>query len=303
MSRSRFSIVFILTIALGFLLIRRGRVEVSALSNAQAVSSKSSPPERRLKPTRPGVERENKKQEAARPEIPFEQKAYCRLKKADLGIPLDGQLKIVAFSYEADEDNQSGFVAFVSSSHCPENGFSKICMDSLGRIESVLDCRRMNNSEIALQSGIQGNIVDSPSEGDVRNFAVSGEGFFVTDCAGGIVLQRSGGFQFKSGKLWHGNCEVLDQFGEPISENVTQLDEHGCTPSGACLALATIPDFQGKPADRTSIAIDESKLQFLSEGYIFSHSLEDFADAQSGPFGPDWKELPIFHPMACIEEN
>lgn len=230
----------------------------------------------------------------------FEMQAYCRIKNANVGIPLDGDLKIVAFPFDSDETGSSGFIALVQSKNCPENGYSKVIVDSLGRGSSVLDCQRDRPIEISLNSGVQGTILDAPSRGHQINLAISGEGFFVTDCPTGIVLQRTGDFEFRDGRLWRGECHVLDRRGEPFNSETSDLDNDGCTNDGSCLAIASAKVPEAEIIDRTTIRTGDSFPPLLASGIVFSNALEDFSDPQVGPFGPNWNRVPRFErPVHC----
>jgi len=230
----------------------------------------------------------------------FEMRAYCQIENANVGIPLEGDLKVMAFPFESDEMGSSGFVALVQSSGCPDNGYSKVIVDSLGRASLVLDCKRDRQIDIFLNSGIQSTVLDAPSQGDRINLAISGEGFFVTDCPNGIVLQRSGDFEFREGRLWRGECHVLDRRGEPFISETSDLDKDGCTKNGSCLAIASADVPQAEIIDRTTIRTGDSFPHLLTSGIVLNNALEDFSDPQVGPLGPNWTNLPQFkRPVHC----
>ena len=233
--------------------------------------------------------------------VDFELKSYCRIKSANTGIPLDGKLKIVAFPYEVDEDGQSGFVAFVSSSGCPESGFSKITIDGLGRVKSVMDCRRAQANQVAINSGIQGNIVDRPSTEHILNLAISGNGFFVTQCDARFFLQREGELEIRNGTLWHGGCELLDRQGHVFRWTGEPLDESGCARSGVCLAISDPSQSGTKIIDRTTLEDEDPFRNLILAPKIFSDAREDISDPRTGPMGPNWHGISTFVPPRSCE--
>lgn len=317
MKSFRHSFFFVvLTLSLFLLWFLQKKVEISLEPKAHASVEKSSTllyKRAKLNPsgekdfresvdhTHQGYFKEEQLQKI-RSKLSFEQIAFCKIKNANTGISLSGNLKIVAFPYEIDEDEQPGFVAFVQSSECPENQFSKIRMDSLGSVKAVLDCQVKTKDEIALQSGIQGNIIDKNSAAKTQNFAISGNGFFITQCLDEFLLQRSGEFHVKEGILWHDSCKVLDRFGRPFLWDGGVLDEHGCNPNGSCIGIATSDPGASTIIDRTTIHNPDPFRNLMERPTIFSNALEDFSDPTSGPTGPMWEKLPSFiAPPNCVE--
>jgi hypothetical protein len=212
---------------------------------------------------------------------------------------MTGKIQISVLNYDADEEGNSGFVAFVRSSHCPENLFSKIKIDQFGRTKELIDCNSASREEILLNSGIQGNIDDHTADTKALSVAISGNGYFLIECASGLFLQRSGDFQRQGQELRYGKCHVLNRNGEPFAWSGKELNENGCDLEGACLAIVNPDPKTITSIDRTTFKMTGNNLpQIMTDGRVFLNALENFNDPQSGPTGPNWKEMPPFVPPA-----
>jgi hypothetical protein len=226
----------------------------------------------------------------------FAQRAYCTIRNAGIAVPLGRDLKVVGFNYGDTQRGNAGFVAYILSRECPEGGFSKIVMGQRGAIEEVLDCRFFPKDEIMLKSGVQGRIDSIPSTTTAMNLAISGDGYFLTECSGRLVLQRSGVFQLRNKRLVSGQCDVLDQEWRPFIFQ-SELDEYGCDSDGRCLAIVRPNPERDTPIGRTQILVQSAEVNLVLGALIFKDAVEDFIDPEAGPMGPNWDNIPKFNPI------
>ena len=230
---------------------------------------------------------------------------YCLLTQINTGIPFSGELKVMGFSYQTDEQNEAGWTAMISSSECPEGLFSKVRVSSEGQIKELIDCRTTTREELMVHSGVQGNVVEVPptSRGEV-NLAISGYGFFAVKCGDEIHYVRDGHFIMNDeGQIeTRNNCQLISNTGALVSlRQYPQVDDKGCFGDGSCLALVEPGTNDISTLDRYTALATDSPLRILGKDiHLFSNSLEDITAADAGPLGPDWSRLPSFtRPLTC----
>jgi hypothetical protein len=227
--------------------------------------------------------------------------AYCRLLKSNVHILLQGELKMISSIYGSDEDGNSGFWAVVQSSECPPKTFSKVQIDSFGRVRTLIDCQRTTPEQIALKAGVQGAAMKVPVGAGEVKLSIYRGGFFVVDCLGELRLTRDGDFKTQKGVLKQKECVVLGNDGEAFRLKGENFDEQGCTKSGRCLALVYPKDPSSvEIIDRVSLRAKEDPLKYpVAERQLFLDTLEDFSDPRVGPLGPDWEKIPNFDRPNC----
>jgi hypothetical protein len=228
-----------------------------------------------------------------------ESKIFCELDALNTGVELGGQLKMVVLGEVA-----TGFTAMIYSDLCPDGTFSIVRVDAFGRTTETLDCRSAKPAQVAAMGGIQGDILDAEPSAEELRVAISGDGFFVTDCGkSGFEIIRDGRLKREAdGSLMAANsCRVLASNGEIFRVGPDGLDEHGCTEDRSCIAIANPDPDSDAPVDRLTFLAGHNPFESLvREPHIFNNALEDFKDLQSGPMGPRWSEIAIFErPPIC----
>ena len=259
------------------------------------------------KPKKPSSRLQNKKTSARKLQISPEE-IYCRLSQMNTRLPLSGELQILGFSYDVDEENQSGWTAMIRSSECPESSFSKIRINSNNEIKELVDCRMTSQEELLIHSGIQGNIIDVPRTSRREfNLAISGSGFLVVKCASGLQYIRDGHFFMNDeGQLeTSSSCQAISDKGVLIQMSVDPIaNDQGCFEDGTCLAIVQPEAHDISIADHYSLWAKTDPLTILaSDKKIFVNALEDLTVADAGPLGPDWDRIPTFtRPISCPQE-
>ncbi len=265
------------------------KVQVSTRSQSTAIGVLKSPHRQEV----------SMQDEGARHQSSSNSKAFCRILRANSGLPLAGPLKMYAFEYEQHGEEGPGMIAFVQSRECPDELFSMVRIDGNDRVKELIDCRFAQKEEILMKSGIQGEILDYPVSPERMLLAISGPGYFITDCPNGLFMQRSGDFQRRGREIWQGACRVLNGEGEPFVWDGHPLDEHGCSKEGQCPAIVEADPKFTTFIDRTTFEIaDRSMARLLPEPRVFSNSLETLDSADTGPTGPHLTNRIQFTPPA-----
>jgi hypothetical protein len=261
-----------------------------------ALEARKTPPERTTAP-------ENKKSTEATPTKfipPSPEKIYCDIARSAAHVPLEGPLKMWTLAYEKDENGEGGTLAMIQSSTCPPGLFSKVRLNSEGHIKDIIDCRSTSREELALSSGIQGNIREEKPSTNKINMAISGEGFFVEDCEKQIFYIRDGRFlrAMDGTVMTPKGCVILDNQGRPLTmQEGEELDEQGCGVHGNCVAVVS-PDKSAIKYinEQTLLATGDFMKGLRRERYVFYNSLEDVDDKELGWLGPRFQNLPAFVP-------
>lgn len=279
------------------------KIQISAQTEAQAKSVsrlRTTPPHQVPTPAPVLAKVREAPQESAepppwRPLTPAQ--AYCQILKSQAGLTLSGQLKMIHFDFDLDDNGQSGFTALVQSSDCPEGLFSTITIDRFGRITQLKDCRNLAREDLLLSSGVQGNIEFVGARPGRLPLALSGGGYFVTACSTGFYLHRSGDFHLQDRQVHLGGCAVLNREGEPWQWSGEELDEFGCSSKGECPLVTEADPGSSEIIDRLTIRYTGSERPApLLNTHVFTQSLERLDEADSGPMGPQWDRVPVFEP-------
>lgn len=224
-----------------------------------------------------------------------QEEVYCKLKNMNLGIPIEGEVKIVTYTFEGDENNEPGSTLWVSSSECPSGYHSKISLDSVGRPLEVIDCREMTKEDLVTRLRMQGDVKEAPSEPNKINLAISGGGLFVEDCNGVLSYVRSGRFSISAEGILmtKSACEVLGEDGRPFSiYSIDELDNQGCTKEDRCIAVAdpTAKDVVHDGHEKF-LARGAPQEFLLRKKYLLKNAYEDLS-AELDPFGSEFSSLP-----------
>lgn len=230
---------------------------------------------------------------------------YCKLKNLNLGVPIEGDVKIIINIYDKDEYGESGAIVWIYSNECPSGHYSKVQLNSGGNLVKLNDCRQATMEELAIYSGMQGEIRDALIEPNHLNLAISGPGFFIEDCEGSLNYIRNGQFivAMDGTVMSKSGCTIQGEDGTSLSVGHTdELDEQGCNANGQCIAIANpgIKDvvYSGK---EKFLAISSPGAFFLQKKFLFKNAYEDLSNPEFGPFGPDFSKLPILKPeQECL---
>ncbi|MBX3032975.1 MAG: hypothetical protein KF865_03555 [Bdellovibrionaceae bacterium] len=236
----------------------------------------------------------------------------CQFKELSTGIPRRGFVQIFAASRTPFYGSEGEHVVWVRSPDCPQDMYSIVYFRDDGSVTMEVDCRRTNWTELARFSGEQGNIERSPAVDGDLNVAVSGNGYFVLQCANdGMVLTRDG--RFRRSKTDHlvneNDCMLVDSNGLPwiTRENI---DDRGCTQSGICLgvldpAFDEVRDLQylnsysffSSQAISPTMSVTKKGPSVLKPK-IFTDAFEKLHDPGRGPTGISWNN----HPTLDLDE-
>jgi len=227
--------------------------------------------------------------------------AFCKILNSRTQVPIRGNLKLSTYSYEVDEEGESGFTAYIQSSECPKGLFSKVRLNSLGEIKEEINCMTETPEEIFTRSGVQGNVEYRPSTKNKLNLAISGEGFFALECKEGIFLSRSGDFRWDGMRATYGNCFVLSKDGTYFNWDGGNIDDEGCAANGSCVALLGAEANSVSYVDRITFRANADPFHHHArDGRIFFDSLENLEDSEVGPMGPAWESISEFKvPLNC----
>lgn len=228
---------------------------------------------------------------------------YCKIRNLELGIPLDSKVKMVSYHYKIDEGNQ-GYIAWIDSDRCPSGFYSKVRIDGLGNLIDFIDCRRTSREELALQSGMQGEIKNAYASPNTFNLAISGEGFFIEQCREEFNYVRSGEFLIATDGtvMAKSGCLILDESGDPLTvTDENDMNESGCNSKGNCIAIALPRDNDIQVTDKNKFrAITSPQQVLVQKRSLFRNAYEDLNDPEFGPFGPSFSKLPFLNlPNEC----
>lgn len=301
--RNRTLLMLTIAAILGFLLVRRDQNLKTSESRTVIPPTpvkQSAVPMAVVSPSTHSASRESVIKPQPEPPISNDQ-AYCRLRESNLGVPLQGELKILSHSYGSDEDGSAGFWAWVQSSECPPHTFSQVQMDSIGRVKHLVDCRRAKPEEILTHAAIQAATKEVPVGPKELKLSIFRGGFFVLQCQDSLFLSRSGDFRTEKGKVKYKDCLVLAQDGSIFDPKDEELNEQGCTRYGTCIALILAQDPANlKLIDRFTLQALDDPFRFpVQDRKLFLNALEDFSDPRVGPLGPDWQKMPRFKAPDC----
>ncbi|KYG64861.1 hypothetical protein AZI86_11705 [Bdellovibrio bacteriovorus] len=166
-------------------------------------------------------------------------KYYCLLKEKNLDIPLQGEMRLRAFSMTNIKNEVEAHRIQIHSEGCGKGTFSEVFVDNNMKVLGMRDCRNFSREVEAIFSGIiYGAEIESPSKQGILNVA-SQNGLFVRRCEEETQFSLDGGFITREGILRDAaGCEILDRRGESIEVGMNSTpDQNGCFENGQCLAL------------------------------------------------------------------